>query len=69
MEALHGAKLIEGPAILTTTFDEYTVVLTLTYPGKPFGFEPCGAIDLQSLLESEEGRQFSMLQCPGCLGT
>jgi hypothetical protein len=55
MEALHGAKLIEGPAILTTTFDEYTVVLTLTYPEKPFGFEPCEAIDLQSLLESEEG--------------
>jgi hypothetical protein len=31
------------------------VVLTLTYPEKPFGFEPCEAIDLQSLLESEEG--------------
>ena len=55
MEALHEAKLIEGPAILTATFDEYTLILTLTYPGKPFDFEPGEPIDLQSFLESEEG--------------
>jgi xanthine permease XanP len=55
LEALHEAKLMEGPATLKATFDEYKVALALDYPGKGISFTGGSKVDLKKLMENGGG--------------
>jgi xanthine permease XanP len=57
MESLHEGKLMEGPANLKATFDEYEVVLTLNYPGRGTAFAGSHTVDLKKLMEESEGME------------
>ena len=57
MESLHEGKLMEGPANLKATFDEYEVVLTLNYPGRGTTFAGSHTVDLKKLMEESEGME------------
>jgi xanthine/uracil permease len=50
LEALHEAKLMEGPATLKATFDEYTVALALNYPGRGISLSGKHRVDLKQLM-------------------
>jgi xanthine/uracil permease len=50
LEALHEAKLMEGPAILKATFDEYKVALALNYPGRGISLDGKQRVDLKQLM-------------------
>ena len=53
LEELNRAKLILGTAKLKAYFDEYRLILTLTYPGKKIPIEPQKQLDLDALLDEE----------------
>jgi xanthine/uracil permease len=53
LEELNRTKLIEGMAKLKAQFDEYKLILTLTYPGKKIPIEPQKQLDLDALLDEE----------------
>jgi xanthine/uracil permease len=55
LEALHEAKLMEGPANLKATFDEYKVALALNYPGRGISFAGSRSVDLTQLMEDGAG--------------
>ena len=57
LEALQEGKLIKGPANLKATFDEYTVVLALNYPGQGISFEGSHSVDLKKLMEEDGGME------------
>jgi xanthine/uracil permease len=50
LEALHEAKLMEGPATLKATFDEYKVALALNYPGRSISLSGKHRVDLKQLM-------------------
>jgi xanthine permease XanP len=51
LEALFEAKLMDGPAALIATFDEYKVALALNYPGRGISFAGTRTVDLKKLME------------------
>jgi xanthine permease XanP len=53
LEELNRAKLIKGTAKLKAYFDEYRLILTLTYPGQKIPIEPQKQLDLDALLDEE----------------
>jgi xanthine/uracil permease len=53
LEELNRAKLIHGTAKLKAYFDEYRLILTLTYPGKKMSIEPQKQLDLEALLNED----------------
>lgn len=53
LEELNRAKLIQGAAKLKAYFDEYKLILTLTYPGKKMSIEPQKQLDLDALLDED----------------
>jgi xanthine permease XanP len=53
LEELNRAKLIKGTAKLKAYFDEYRLILTLTYPGQKIPIEPHKQLDLAALLDEE----------------
>jgi hypothetical protein len=55
LEALHEAKLMQGPANLEATFDEYKVALALNYPGRGLTIAGSRTIDLKKLREDGQG--------------
>jgi hypothetical protein len=55
LEALHEAKLMEGPATLKATFDEYKIELALDYPGHGISFSEGSKIDLESIMANSDG--------------
>lgn len=57
LEVLHEGKLMKGPAKLQATFDEYTVKLSLNYPGQGAYFAKSQSVDLKELMESGEGME------------
>ena len=50
LEALHEAKLMEGPATLKATFDEYKVALAINYPGRGIALSGKHSVDLKQLM-------------------
>ncbi len=50
LEALHEAKLMEGPATLKATFDEYKVALAINYPGRGISLSGKQRVDLKQLM-------------------
>ena len=50
LEALHEAKLMEGPATLKATFDEYKVALAINYPGRGISLSGKHRVDLKQLM-------------------
>jgi xanthine/uracil permease len=50
LEALHEAKLMDGPATLKATFDEYKVSLALNYPGRGISLSGKQRVDLKQLM-------------------
>jgi hypothetical protein len=50
LEALHEAKLMEGPATLKATFDEYKVALAIDYPGRGISLSGKHRVDLKQLM-------------------
>jgi xanthine permease XanP len=50
LEALHETKLMEGPATLKATFDEYKVALALNYPGRGISLSGRHSVDLKQLM-------------------
>ena len=63
LEALFEAKLMDGPATLNATFDEYKVALALNYPGRGISFAGPRTVDLKKLMEdggSEEALDAAM---------
>ena len=63
LEALFQAKLMDGPATLNATFDEYKVALALNYPGRGISFAGPRTVDLKKLMEdggSEEALDAAM---------
>ncbi|MEE4264976.1 MAG: solute carrier family 23 protein [Desulfobacteraceae bacterium] len=50
LEALHEAKLMEGPATLTATFDEYKIALAINYPGRGISLSGKQTVDLKRLM-------------------
>jgi xanthine/uracil permease len=55
LEALHEADLMEGPATLKATFDEYKVELALNYPGQRISLTEGSKIDLESIMADGGG--------------
>jgi hypothetical protein len=55
LEALHEAKLMDGPATLTASFDEYKVALALNYPGRGISLSGRRSVDLKQLMASGAG--------------
>jgi len=55
LEALHEAKLMEGPASLKATFDEYKVSLALNYPGRGISLSGKQRVDLKQLMADGGG--------------
>jgi xanthine/uracil permease len=53
VEALR-ASGVEGAIVLTTSFDEFTLVNTLSYQGKAFRLEPQAAPDLAAILDADD---------------
>ena len=54
LEALHSAGVMTGDAVtLKASFDEYSVVLELLYPGTAYSLEPRQKLDLGALLDEE----------------
>jgi len=50
LEALHEAKLMDGPATLKATFDEYKVALAIDYPGRGISLSGKQRVDLKQLM-------------------
>ena len=50
LEALHEAKLMDGPATFKATFDEYKVALALDYPGRGITLSGKQNLDLKQLM-------------------
>ena len=57
LEALHEAELMQGPANLKATFDEYKVALALNYPGRALTIAGSRTIDLKKLMEDGAGEE------------
>lgn len=57
LESLHQGKLMTGPANLKATFDEYSVVLDLNYPGRGTSFDESNSVDLKKLMEDDAGME------------
>jgi hypothetical protein len=57
LEALHEAKLMQGPANLEATFDEYKVALALNYPGRGLTIAGSRTINLKQLMEEGAGEE------------
>jgi anti-anti-sigma factor len=50
LEALHEARLMEGPATVKATFDEYRVTLAINYPGRSISLSGERCADLKQLM-------------------
>jgi hypothetical protein len=50
LEALQEARLMEGPATLKATFDEYKVALAINYPGRGISLSGKQRVDLKQLM-------------------
>lgn len=53
LEALHGAKLVDGPIRLEAGFDEYKLTLTLAYAGRALALQAKQKIDLSTWLDED----------------
>jgi xanthine/uracil permease len=54
LEALYGNELVDGPPTLRASFDEYKLLLDLSYPGCAISFSANQKIDLEALLEEDD---------------
>ena len=50
LEALQEARLMEGPATVKATLDEYKVNLAINYPGRGISFSGARSVDLKQLM-------------------
>ena len=54
LEALADGGLLKGPPLLTALFDEYKLILTVDYPGRPWQPVEAQSIDWAALMDKEE---------------
>ena len=55
VETLYGGGLVDGPIRLSASFDEYKLVLLMDYPGRALSFNTPAEIDLEALLDADDG--------------
>ncbi len=55
LEALQSAELIRGNITVSAKFDEYKLIIDINYEGDTISFSPDKPVDLQAVLEEEDG--------------
>jgi xanthine/uracil permease len=70
LEALHEARVMEGPVNLEAIFDEYKLILILGYTGKPLRLAENQAVDWKALMDADDNEDeldMAMASLPGVL--